>query len=127
MTVKKRSGLSSEKRVRRVPAGKASPIHCLAVEFDDVAVGLEDEDLRVARDRGGTELQLSKVEAGNIVAEALAVEPCVRFAIAHHPQCKMNVVGVIRLVAAERPIRADVDVELLPFDGRYLSNLSKLR
>ena len=25
MTVKKRSGLSSEKRVRRVPAGKASP------------------------------------------------------------------------------------------------------
>jgi len=25
LTVKKRSGLSSEKRVRRVPAGKASP------------------------------------------------------------------------------------------------------
>ncbi|HEY5895826.1 MAG TPA: hypothetical protein VIT91_21610 [Chthoniobacterales bacterium] len=50
-------------------------IHCLAVEFDDVAVGVEDVDLRVARKGVGTELHFFKIAVGNIVAEAFAAEP----------------------------------------------------
>jgi hypothetical protein len=72
-----------------------SSIHCLADEFDNVAVGVEDVDLRIARDRGGTELHLSEVVVGNIVAKALAAEPRERVAIALHAQCKMNVVGIV--------------------------------
>ena len=50
-------------------------IQGLAVEFDDVAVGVEDVDLRVARGGVGTKLHLSKVVVGQIVAETFATEP----------------------------------------------------
>ena len=89
-----------------------SLIHGLEVEFDDVAVGVEDEDLRVARDRWWTH-HLPNVAVGSIVAETLVAEPRQRIAIALHAQCKMNIVGIVRLVTAERRVRADYDVELL--------------
>jgi hypothetical protein len=50
-------------------------IHCLAVEFDDVSVGVDDVNLRVARDGLGTELHLSEVIVGKIVAETFSAEP----------------------------------------------------
>jgi len=50
-------------------------IQGLAVEFDDVAVGVEDVDLRVARGGVGTKLHLSEVVVGQIVAETFAAEP----------------------------------------------------
>lgn len=88
-------------------------IHCLAVEFDDVAVGIDDIDLRVARDGFGTELYLSEVVVGKILAETFAGEPRQRIAVALHAHCEVNVVKVDPLVAAERRIRANQDVELL--------------
>ena len=47
----------------------------LTVEFDDVAVGVDDVDLRVASDGLGTELHLSEVAIGKILAETFAAEP----------------------------------------------------
>jgi len=88
-------------------------IHCLAVEFDDVSVGVDDVDLRVTRDGLGTELHLSEVVVGKIVAEAFAAEPRERIAIALHAQCEVNVVKVDPLVAASRRVRANQNVELL--------------
>jgi hypothetical protein len=49
----------------------SSSIQFLAVEFDDIAVWVEDVDLRVARGGMGTKLHLSEVVVGNIVAESL--------------------------------------------------------
>jgi hypothetical protein len=53
----------------------SSSIQFLAVEFDDIAVWVEDVDLRVARGGMGTKLHLSEVVVGNIVAEIFAAEP----------------------------------------------------
>jgi hypothetical protein len=50
-------------------------IQGLAVEFDDVAVGVEDADLRVARGGLGTQLHLSEVVVWQILAETFAAEP----------------------------------------------------
>ncbi len=44
-------------------------IHCLAVEFDDVAVRVNDVDLRIPCDGFGTELHLAEIIIGKIVAE----------------------------------------------------------
>ena len=50
-------------------------IQFLAVQFDDVAIWVEDVDLRVARGGVGTKLHLSEVVLGNIVAKTFAAEP----------------------------------------------------
>ena len=50
-------------------------IHCLAVEFDNVAIGVDDIDLRKARDGLGTELHLPEVVVGKILLETFAAEP----------------------------------------------------
>ncbi len=50
-------------------------IQFLAVEFDDIAVWIEEVNLRVARRGVGTKLQLFEVVVGNIVAEIFATEP----------------------------------------------------
>ena len=50
-------------------------IHCLAVEFDDVSVRVDDVNLRVARDGLATKLHLSEVVVGKIVAETFSAEP----------------------------------------------------
>ena len=88
-------------------------IQFLAVEFDDIAIWVEKVNLRVARRGVGTKLQLFDVVVGNIVAEIFATEPRQRIAIALHTQCKVNVITVDPLVAAERRVRPDVDVEFL--------------
>jgi hypothetical protein len=85
----------------------------LAVEFDDVAVGVDDVDLRVARDGLGTELHLSEVVIGKILAETFSGEPRQRVAIALDAQCEMNIVKVDPFIVAERRVRANQDVEFL--------------
>jgi hypothetical protein len=88
-------------------------IQFLAVEFDDIAVRVEEVDLRVARRRVRTKLQLFEVVVGDIVAETLATEPRQRIALALHTQRKVNVVTVDPFVAAERGVRPDIDMEFL--------------
>jgi len=83
-----------------------------AVEFDDVTVGVEDVDLRVTRGRFGAKLHLSEVGLWKIAAEAFAVEPRYRIAIALYTQGKMNIGKVDPLVAAKRCLWANQDVEL---------------
>ena len=85
-------------------------IQCLEVEFDDIAVGIEDVDLRVAGEGVWAEFHLPEVTIGDIVAESLGAEPSQGIAIALHTKCEMNVIGVVRLVAAKRRIRAHYDV-----------------
>jgi hypothetical protein len=87
-------------------------IQGLAVEFDDVAVGVEDVDLRVARWGFGAKLHLSEVVVWKIAAETFACEPRYRIAIALYAQGEMNVGKVDPLAAAERCFRANQDVEL---------------
>src|SRR5262249_2510271 len=104
--VKKASG-----NRRQVASGMMWPlIQGLEVEFDDVAVGIEDVDLRVAGEGVWAEFHLPEVTIGNIVAESLGAEPSQGIAIALHPECEMNVIGIVRLVAAKRRIRAHYDV-----------------
>ena len=102
-------------------SGKALPndsgdwmtsIQGLAVEFDDVAIGVEDVDLRVARWGFGAKLHLSEVVVWKIAAETFAAEPRYRIAIALYAQGEMNVGKVDPLAAAERCFRANQDVEL---------------
>jgi hypothetical protein len=58
--------------VQRASSVRRTSIQFLAVEFDDVAVWIEEVDLRVARLGVGTKLQLFQVVVGNIVAETFA-------------------------------------------------------
>ena len=68
--------------------------------------------MRVTRGRLGAKLHLSKVGVWKIAAEAFAVEPRYRIAIALYTQGEMNVGEVDPLVAAKRCLRAYQDVEL---------------
>jgi hypothetical protein len=88
-------------------------IQFLAVEFDDIAVWVEEVDLRVARRGVSTKLQLFEVVVGKILAEIFATEPRQRIAIALHTQSKVNVVTVDPFVAPQRRVRPDIDVEFL--------------
>src|SRR5215469_9180571 len=101
----------------RPNAGKRSgcicSVHFIKVEFDDVAIRVEDVDLREAGERRWTELHLAEVSFRNIVAKSLVAKPRQRITIALHAQCKMNVVGVVRLFAANRRLGTDDDVQLL--------------
>jgi hypothetical protein len=47
----------------------------LAVEFDDIAVRVEEIDLRVSRRGVGPKLQPFQVVFGNIVAEIFTIQP----------------------------------------------------
>jgi hypothetical protein len=58
--------------VQRAASVRRTSIQFLAVEFDDVAVWIEEVDLRVACRGVGTKLQLFQVVVGNIVAETFA-------------------------------------------------------
>jgi hypothetical protein len=73
---------------------------------------LRSVDLRVTRGGFGAKLHLSEVGVWKISAEAFAVEPRYRIAIALYPQGKMNIGKVDPLVAAKRCLRANQDVEL---------------
>ena len=84
-----------------------------AVEFDDVAVGIEDVDLRVAGDGVGTELEAAEVVGGEVFAEALFVQPVERFAIARDAQREVNVLGIVGAAGALHGAFADDDVEVL--------------
>ena len=61
--------------VQKAASVHRTSIQFFAVEFDDIAVGVEDVDLGVARGGVGTKLHLSEVVVGKIVAETFAVEP----------------------------------------------------
>jgi hypothetical protein len=88
-------------------------ICCLAVELDDIAVRVDDVNLRITGDGLGTELHLPEIVVGQIVAKTFFAEPDQRTAIALDAQGEMNVVKVDPFIAAEHRVRANQDVELL--------------
>jgi hypothetical protein len=85
----------------------------LAVEFDDVAVGIEDVELGMASDGIGAELEVAKIVGFHIFAEALFVEPVERFAIALYAQGEVNVLRIVRPASALQRAHTDDDVEML--------------
>ena len=85
----------------------------LAVEFDDVAVRVEDIELGTARYRIGAELEVVKVVGCQVFAKALFVQPLERFAIAFHAQREVNVLRVVRSAYALERAHTNNDVEML--------------
>jgi hypothetical protein len=90
------------------PSGLAHDlVQSLAIELDNVAVGVEDVDLRVPGDGIGAELKVAEIAIRQVFVKAFSPKPFKRFAVALDPQGQMHVVGVIGLVASDRGVRTD--------------------
>ena len=84
-----------------------------AVEFDDVAIGIEDVNLGMARYGIGAELEVAQIVGRQVFAEALLAEPVERFAIAFHAQGEVNVLRIVRPANPLQRAHANNDVEML--------------
>lgn len=96
-----------------MPPNQGGSVEGLAVEFDDVAVGIEDVNLGMAGDGVGAELEAVEVVGGEVFAEALGVQPVEYFTIARDTEGEVNVLGVVGAAGALHGAFADDDVEML--------------
>jgi len=94
------------------PEGGGGSGEGFAVEFDDVAVGVEDVDLRMAGDGVWAELEAEEVVGGEVVAKALGAEPRESLLIAGDAEGEVNVPGIVGLVAAHHRLGAEDDVDV---------------
>src|ERR1051326_6338241 len=84
----------------------------LAVEFDNVAVGIEYIELRIAGDGVGTQDHPAKFTGRGVFAISFRAQRFDRLAEALDPYRKMDIEGIERLVLAEGSVGADHDVNL---------------
>jgi len=107
----KREQALTKSRPFEMPAGGL--VEGFAVEFDDVAVGIEDVELGAPRYRIGAQLEVVKIVGCQVFAKALFVEPVERFAIAFHTQGEVDVLRIVRSANPLKRAHANNDVEML--------------
>ena len=114
-------------------------VQCLGVDFDHVAVGVEDIDLRESGGGVGLKPHLQRIELRGILAVSFRAQELDRLAVAPDADREMTVARIDAALAAEGGAVVDDEMELLrgaggepragevegrPFDGLEAQNFA---